>query len=93
MRSNNYTAANPDLAAPDGETTMLGNLHVIYEHSADGSWTATIPEVPGAISHGANRLDARHNVIEAVRELTRNRREQALVLRSPNSEVEVLSPN
>jgi predicted RNase H-like HicB family nuclease len=42
------------------------NLTVHYEDAGDGSVTATIPEVPGAISQGRTRTEARANIIDAL---------------------------
>lgn len=42
------------------------NLTIHYEDGGDGWVTATIPEVPGAISQGRTRDEARHNVIDAL---------------------------
>jgi predicted RNase H-like HicB family nuclease len=42
-------------------------LTVRYEDAGEGWILATIPEVPGAISQGRNRAEARENVIDALR--------------------------
>jgi predicted RNase H-like HicB family nuclease len=46
-------------------------LTILYEDAGDGDgWVvARIPQVPGAISQGATRAEARENVIDALREL------------------------
>jgi len=46
-------------------------LTIVYEDAGDGDgWVvARIPQVRGAISQGANREEARENVIDALREL------------------------
>jgi len=41
-------------------------LSVRYEDAGDGWVLATIPEVPGAISQGRTRAEARQNVIDAL---------------------------
>ncbi|MDQ3849372.1 MAG: type II toxin-antitoxin system HicB family antitoxin [Actinomycetota bacterium] len=41
-------------------------LTVHYEDAGDGWMLATIPEVPGAISQGRTRKEARDNVIDAL---------------------------
>jgi predicted RNase H-like HicB family nuclease len=41
-------------------------LTIQYEDAGDGWVTATIPEVPGAISQGRTRAEARANVIDAL---------------------------
>lgn len=42
------------------------NLTIHFEDAGDGWVLATIPEVPGAISQGRTREEARHNVIDAL---------------------------
>jgi len=42
------------------------NLTIHYEDAGDGWVLATIPEVPGAISQGRSRAEARVNVIDAL---------------------------
>ena len=42
------------------------NLTIHYEDAGDGWVLATIPEVPGAISQGRARAEARANVIDAL---------------------------
>ncbi|MDX6681653.1 MAG: HicB like antitoxin of bacterial toxin-antitoxin system [Solirubrobacteraceae bacterium] len=41
-------------------------LTIHYEDAGDGWVLATIPEVPGAISQGRTRAEARANVIDAL---------------------------
>ena len=41
-------------------------LTIHYEAAGDGWVLATIPEVPGAISQGRTRAEARANVIDAL---------------------------
>lgn len=41
-------------------------LTVHYEDAGDGWVLATIPEVPGAISQGRTRAEAKQNVIDAL---------------------------
>jgi predicted RNase H-like HicB family nuclease len=42
-------------------------LTIVYEQG-DGGWiVASVPEVPGALSQGSTREEARSNVIEALR--------------------------
>ena len=43
------------------------HLTVHYEDAGDGWILARIPEVPGAISQGRTREEARENVIDALR--------------------------
>ncbi len=50
----------------DGMTETL-RLTVHYEDAGDGWTLATISEVPGAISQGRTREEARENVIDALR--------------------------
>jgi hypothetical protein len=40
-----------------------------YERDQQGWTTATIPAVPGTISTGRNRREARDNVLDALREM------------------------
>ena len=42
-------------------------LTIVYEDAGDGWVTARVPEVPGAISQGATRAEAKENVIDALR--------------------------
>lgn len=42
-------------------------LTVRFEDAGEGWILATIPEVPGAISQGRTRAEARENVIDALR--------------------------
>jgi hypothetical protein len=44
-------------------------LTVVYERAVEGWTTATIPAVPGTISTGRNRREARENVLDALREM------------------------
>jgi hypothetical protein len=44
-------------------------LTVVYERAEDGWTTASIPAVPGTISMGRNRREARDNVLDALREM------------------------
>ena len=41
-------------------------LTIVYEDAGDGWIMATVPEVPGAISQGTTRAEARENVIDAL---------------------------
>lgn len=42
-------------------------LTIVYEDAGDGWIMARVPEVPGAISQGATRAEAKENVIDALR--------------------------
>jgi predicted RNase H-like HicB family nuclease len=42
-------------------------LTILYEDAGDGWVTAQVAEVPGAISQGHSREEARSNVIDALR--------------------------
>lgn len=42
-------------------------LTIAYEEGDDGWIVASIPEVPGALSQGKTRAEARENVIDALR--------------------------
>jgi predicted RNase H-like HicB family nuclease len=41
-------------------------LTIVFEDSADGWIIASVPEVPGALSQGRTRAEARENVIDAL---------------------------
>jgi predicted RNase H-like HicB family nuclease len=41
-------------------------LTIVYEDGGDGWVVASIPEVPGALSQGHTRAEARENVIDAL---------------------------
>jgi predicted RNase H-like HicB family nuclease len=44
-------------------------LTIVYERDEQGWLTATIPAVPGTISTGRTRPEARENAIDALREM------------------------
>lgn len=50
---------------------------VTFEWSEDGWWVAQIAEVPGAISQGRTKEEAKENVLDALNELLAYRREKA----------------
>jgi predicted RNase H-like HicB family nuclease len=63
------------------------HLTIVYEPDEDGWIAASIPEVPGAHSKGRTRVQARENVIEALREtLERRSSEHASTRSTPDSE-------
>jgi predicted RNase H-like HicB family nuclease len=41
-------------------------LTIVYEQGDDGWIVASVPEVPGALSQGTTREEARANVIDAL---------------------------
>ena len=47
----------------------------IYEHTDDGWWVVSVPEIPGAHSQGRTREEAREMIQDAVRLLLEARRE------------------
>jgi predicted RNase H-like HicB family nuclease len=49
----------------------------IYEHTDDGWWIVSVPEIPGAHSQGRTREEAREMIQDAVRLLLEARREDA----------------
>lgn len=67
---------------------MDGELTIVFEPAEEGGYTAFIPEVPGAISEGETVEEAREMVLDALRELTAYRREQALRTKSALALVE-----
>ena len=58
-------------------------LTILYERDEDGWWAAEIPEIPGAFSQGRSMEEARTGVIDATREISRARREDALRMGGP----------
>ena len=65
------------------------HLTVHYEDAGDGWILARIPEVPGAISQGRTREEARENVIDALRTaLTPN---EQLAGKAPGADDEALT--
>ncbi len=50
-----------------GRVSEIVRLTVRFEDAGEGWVLATIPEVPGAISQGRTREQARENVIDALR--------------------------
>ena len=55
----------------------LGPLTTIYEHTRDGWWVVSVPEIPGAVSQGKTREEAREMIQDAIRMLLEVRREDA----------------
>lgn len=43
------------------------NLTIVYEPGEDGWIVVSIPEVPGVLSQGRTRKEARENVLDALR--------------------------
>jgi len=67
--------------------TLRLTLH--FEDAGDGWVLATIPEVPGAISQGRTRAEARNNVIDALRTVLTP--DDELAGRSPSPDDEPLT--
>lgn len=62
-------------------------LTIVYEPGEDGWIVASVPEVPGALSQGETREEARANVIDALRGILELRfGEHALVDPAQDSE-------
>lgn len=59
---------------------------VVYEQS-DGWWVAHIAEVPGAISQGRTKEEARDNVLDALNELIAYARDEAAKDHAGNIEI------
>lgn len=59
------------------QTENIGPLTAVYEHTEDGWWVVSVPEIPGAHSQGATLEEAREMIRDAVRELMEFRREDA----------------
>ena len=55
----------------------MEKLTAIYEHTDDGWWVVSVPEIPGAHSQGRTREEAREMIQDAVRLLLEVRREDA----------------
>jgi predicted RNase H-like HicB family nuclease len=55
----------------------MENLTAIYERTEDGWWVVSVPEIPGAVSQGRSREEAREMIKDAVRMLLKVRREDA----------------
>lgn len=66
----------------------MNTITIIYEKGDIGYWVASIAEVPGAISQGKTRDEARVNVLDALRELMAANRDLALSERSAGAETE-----
>lgn len=54
-----------------------GPFTAIYEHTEDGWWVVSVPEIPGAHSQGRTLEEARKMIRDAVRMLLEVRREDA----------------
>ncbi|RYG43348.1 type II toxin-antitoxin system HicB family antitoxin [bacterium] len=67
---------------------MKGELTIVFEPAEEGGYTATIVEVPGAISEGETIEEAREMVLDALRELTEYRREKASRARHTGTVIE-----
>jgi predicted RNase H-like HicB family nuclease len=63
---------------------------IIYEPAEEGGFTAFIPEVPGAVSEGETKEEAKEMVLDAMREILAYRRDEALKAKSPQATVESL---
>lgn len=59
------------------QTENLGPLTAVYEHTDDGWWVVSVPEIPGAHSQGETFEEAEENIRDAVRLLLEVRREDA----------------
>ena len=69
---------------------MIHNLTIQYEWSVDGWWVAEIAEIPGAMSQGKTKAEARTNVLDALTELMKARREDALSTTVDPSNIETI---
>jgi predicted RNase H-like HicB family nuclease/DNA-binding Xre family transcriptional regulator len=54
-----------------------GPFSAVYEHTDDGWWVVSVPEIPGAHSQGRTLDEAREMIRDAVRMLLEVRREDA----------------
>jgi predicted RNase H-like HicB family nuclease/DNA-binding Xre family transcriptional regulator len=55
----------------------MEKLTAIYEHTEDGWWVVSVPEIPGAHSQGRTLEEAREMIKDAIRLLLEVRREDA----------------
>lgn len=55
---------------------MTGSITIVYEDNRDGWITAHIPEIPGAVSQGRSKDEAREMVLDALNELMIARRKE-----------------
>ena len=53
--------------ARPAEIPGVGPLTTVYEHTDDGWWVVSVPEIPGAVSQGRTREEAREMIQDAVR--------------------------
>lgn len=67
---------------------MFSEVTIILEPAAEGGYTATIAELPGAISEGETLEEAREMVLDAARELIAYRLERALKVKQQGSVVQ-----
>ncbi|MEZ0326499.1 MAG: type II toxin-antitoxin system HicB family antitoxin [Fimbriimonas sp.] len=56
----------------------MSAITIVYEWSDDGWWVAEVAEMPGAISQGKTKEEARLNVMDAFTELCAARRDLAI---------------
>ncbi len=67
---------------------MDQQITIIFEIGEQGWWVASIPEVPGAVSQGRTKEEAREMVLDALRELSLARLELAKKNLAPSAQVE-----
>ncbi|MCA0360424.1 MAG: type II toxin-antitoxin system HicB family antitoxin [Armatimonadetes bacterium] len=70
---------------------METKLTILYLPAEEGGFTASIVEVPGAISEGDTIEEAREMVLDALNELTLARRELAATAVQQGATVEYVS--
>lgn len=70
---------------------METKLTTLYVPAEEGGYTASIVEVPGAISEGDTIEEAREMVLDALNELTLARRELAATAVKQGATVEYVS--
>lgn len=56
----------------------LPSLTIVFEPGEDGGWIASIPEVPGVVSQGQTKDEARVNVVDALRDMMVYRHDRAV---------------
>ena len=64
---------------------------VVFEFGSDGWWTASIAEVPGVVSQGRTKDEAREMVVDALLEMLAYRKEKAIFGKALSTDYETLS--
>lgn len=70
---------------------MNRDVTIIYEWGEDGWWIAEVAEVPGAISQGRTKEEAKGNVLDALQELLIARRDLAIARAKDPGDIETVA--